>query len=115
MSQRRDPSVRSRAARRDPASCFLESSRVPRDCALGDGVYRSGYDPRIRAAFASARSFVTPYDAYGLDEYFAECVRAYADVFNDTRSPWPPATREGLRACDAAMYAIVADIFASPS
>jgi len=83
------------------------------DCALGDGVYRSGYDPQIRAAFASARSFVTPYAACGLDEYFAECVRAYADVFNDVDSPWPPATRERLRVCDAAMYEIVADIFAS--
>ncbi len=37
------------------------------DCALGDGVYRSGYDPEIRAAFASARPFVTPYAACGLD------------------------------------------------
>jgi len=64
------------------------------DCALGDGVYRSGYDPHIRAAFAAARGFVTPYAASGLDEYFAECVRAYADVLNDPHSPWPRATRE---------------------
>jgi len=81
------------------------------DCALGDGIYRSGYDPHIRAAFAAARGFVTPYAACGLDEYFAECVRAYADVFNDAGSPWPPATRERLHACDPAMHAIVADIF----
>jgi len=83
------------------------------DCALGDGVYRSGFDPKIRAAFAAARSFVTPYAASGLDEYFAECVRAYADVLNDVDSPWPRATRERLRACDPAMHAIVAKIFAS--
>jgi len=83
------------------------------DCALGDGIYRSGYDPKIRTAFASARSFVTPYAACGLDEYFAECVRAYADVFNDATSPWPPATRERLRSCDPMMHAIVAEIFAS--
>jgi len=82
------------------------------DCALGDGIYRSGYDPQIRAAFAAARSFVTPYAASGLDEYFAECVRAYGDVFNDANSPWPPATRERLRVCDPAMHAIVADVFA---
>ncbi len=57
------------------------------DCALGDGVYRSGFDPQIRSAFAAARAFVTPYAASGLDEYFAECVRAYADRLNDARSP----------------------------
>ena len=81
------------------------------DCALGGGVYRSGFDPKIRAAFAGARAFVTPYAAFGLDEYFAESVRAYASVFNDDISMWPVATRERLRACDPAMHAIVADIF----
>jgi len=78
------------------------------DCALGDGVYRSGFDPQIRSAFGAARAFVTPYAASGLDEYFAECVRAYADVFNDRHSPWPRATRERLHMCDPAMHAIVA-------
>ncbi len=82
------------------------------DCALGGGVYRSGFDPQIRSAFAAARAFVTPYAATGLDEYFAECVRAYADVLNDPHSPWPRATRERLRSCDPAMHAIVAEIFA---
>jgi hypothetical protein len=85
------------------------------DCALGDGVYRSGYDMRIRASFAAARSFVTPYAACGLDEYFAESVRAYADVLNDPHSPWPRATRERLLGCDPAMHAIVAEIFDSAS
>jgi hypothetical protein len=83
------------------------------DCALGAGTYRSGFDPKIRAAFAAARAFVTPYAATGLDEYFAESVRAFADVFNDEVSPWPRATRERLRACDPAMHAIVAEIFAT--
>ncbi|MHB1549572.1 MAG: hypothetical protein ACYCX6_00025 [Vulcanimicrobiaceae bacterium] len=41
------------------------------DCALGGGVYRSGIDPAIRAAFGTAQQFVTPYAATGLDEYFA--------------------------------------------
>jgi len=81
------------------------------DCALGDGIYRSGYDTQIRSAFAAARSFVTPYAAAGLDEYFAECVRSYADVLNDPHSPWPRATRERLRGCDPAMHAIVAAVF----
>jgi hypothetical protein len=83
------------------------------DCALGDGVYRSGFDPKIRAAFAAAGAFVTPYAASGLDEYFAESVRAYANVFNDDVSPWPRATRERLKACDPSMHAIVAEIFAT--
>ena len=83
------------------------------DCALGGGVYRSGFDPKIRSAFAGARAFVTPYAACGLDEYFAESVRAYASVFNDAVSPWPAATRNRLRVCDPAMHEIVAEIFAS--
>jgi hypothetical protein len=41
------------------------------DCALGGGVYRSGYDARVRSAFQSARTFVTPYASTGLDEYIA--------------------------------------------
>jgi hypothetical protein len=41
------------------------------DCALGNGVYRSGYDPEIRGAFHHASSFVTPYAASSTDEFFA--------------------------------------------
>jgi hypothetical protein len=80
------------------------------DCALGGGVYRSGHDPAIRAAFASARSFVTPYAATGLDEYFAESLRAYVEV-NDPGSPWPAATRERLRGIDPAMHAVLERFF----
>jgi len=72
------------------------------DCALDDGVYRSGYDTHIRAALAAARVFATPYAASGFDDYFAECVRAYAYVLDDARSPWPRARRERLHACDPA-------------
>ena len=82
------------------------------DCALGGGVYRSGYDLAGRRAFARAREFVTPYAATGLDEYFAESVRAYVEV-NDPRSPWPKATRARLREVDAAMYAFVDGLFAT--
>jgi hypothetical protein len=82
------------------------------DCALGGGVYLSGYDPRIRAAFTNARQFVTPYAATGLDEYMAEALRAYAEL-NDPSSPWPRATRERLLACDPALHAIVARLFAA--
>jgi len=83
------------------------------DCALGDGVYRSGVDPAIRAAYTGARAFVTPYAASGLDEYMAEALRAYADGLNDVASLWPRATRERLLACDPTMHAIVAELFAS--
>jgi hypothetical protein len=82
------------------------------DCALGGGVYRSGYDQRIRAAFNAARSFVTPYAATSLDEYFAESLRAYVGV-NDTHSPWPQATRERLALVDPQMHGYVSALFRS--
>ena len=69
------------------------------DLALGGGVYLSGMDPAIGRSFRDARAFVTPCAASGLDEYFAECVRAYAEA-NDPRSAWPPATRARLEALD---------------
>jgi hypothetical protein len=80
------------------------------DCALGAGVYRSGYDARVRAAFSAARTYVTPYAATGLDEYFAESLRAFVEV-NDAQSPWPRATRARLRAVDPAMCDFVAGLF----
>ncbi len=82
------------------------------DCALGGGIYRSGIDPRVRRLFANARVFVTPYAATGLDEYFAEALRAYVEV-NDPASPWPRATRERLRRIDRAMYDYVETIFST--
>jgi hypothetical protein len=81
------------------------------DCALGGGVYRSGLDPRVRAAFAAAREYVTPYASTGLDEYFAEALRAYVEV-NDPASPWPPATRERLRRIDIEIFTYVDGLFA---
>lgn len=84
------------------------------DCALGGGVYRSGYDAAIRAAFSAACSFVTPYAASGLDEYMAECLRAYAGL-NDEHSPWPPATRARLQQCDSTMYELIAELFSAPT
>jgi hypothetical protein len=81
------------------------------DCALGGGVYLSGLDPRIRRAFRAARGFVTPYAASGLDEYFAESLRAWVEA-NDARSPWPRATRARLRELDPAMAHILETRFA---
>jgi hypothetical protein len=80
------------------------------DCALGGGVYLSGVDPRIRRAFRAARGFVTPYAASGLDEYFAESLRAWVEA-NDPRSPWPRATRARLRELDPAMCRILESLF----
>ncbi len=80
------------------------------DCALGGGVYRSGIDPQLRALFANATGFVTPYAATGVDEYFAESLRAYVEA-NDPASPWPRATKLRLRHGDPAMYEFVARLF----
>jgi len=82
------------------------------DCALGGGIYRSSADPVVRAHFESARDFVTPYAATGIDEYFAECLRAYVEA-NDPASCWPPATRERLRRVDAGMSDYVKELFAN--
>lgn len=81
------------------------------DCALGGGVYRSSFDSSIRRAFAATRGFVTPYAATGLDEYFAESLRAYVEI-NDAVSPWPTATRERLASVDPAMYRFIEALFA---
>ncbi|HEY5426532.1 MAG TPA: hypothetical protein VIJ77_08295, partial [Candidatus Tumulicola sp.] len=80
------------------------------DCALGGGIYRSGVDPRVRTLFANAKAFVTPYAATGLDEYFAESLRAYVEA-NDAASPWPRATRDRLRRIDPAMCEYVDELF----
>src|SRR5580700_4926399 len=80
------------------------------DCALGGGVYRSGIDPQVRALFANATTFVTPYAATGVDEYFAESLRAYVEA-NDAASPWPRATRARLRHGDPGMHEFVENLF----
>jgi hypothetical protein len=82
------------------------------DCALGGGVYFTGVDQRVREAFRDARAFVTAYAASGVDEYFAESVRAYVGA-NDERSPWPKVSRERLAQVDPVMSALVAQVFAS--
>ena len=72
--------------------------------------YYSFETSAIRNAFASAHSFVNEYAASGLDEYFAESVRAYVEV-NDDRSQWLPLTRDDLARCDPTMYALVEELF----
>jgi hypothetical protein len=81
------------------------------DCALGDGVYRSSIEPKIRRAFAAATAFVTPYAASSCDEYFAEAVRAWVGA-NDPHSLWPAVSRERLARVDTNMCEIVSGLFA---
>ena len=73
--------------------------------------YLSFESAGIRKAFASATGFVNEYAASGLDEYFAECVRAYVEV-NDPRSSWLPLTRHDLLTRDPRMFALVERLFA---
>lgn len=80
------------------------------DCALGGGVYRSGIDPEVRALFANATEFVTPYASTGIDEYFAEGLRAFVEA-NDVTSHWPRATKARLRKVDVGLYAYVDRLF----
>jgi len=82
------------------------------DCALGSGVYFSSTAPEIRAAFTAAKSFVTPYAATGIDEYFAECVRAWVGC-NDIKSFWPTATRGRLAKVDRNMYDCIGRLISS--
>lgn len=80
------------------------------DCALGGGVYFSSVDPTLRDLFANARHFVTPYAATGIDEYFAEALRAFIEA-NDVTSHWPRATKARLKKIDAGLYAYVDRLF----
>jgi hypothetical protein len=80
------------------------------DCALGAGVYRSSIDPVLRSLFTNARSFVTPYAATGLDEYFAENMRAFVEI-NDAASFWPRVSRERLRQIDPEMHRYLERLF----
>lgn len=81
------------------------------DLALGGETYKSGSDPRVRAAYASARAFVTPYAASGLDEWFAEGVRAVVGA-NVPTSPWPMVSPERFRKIDPRGFEIISDLIA---
>lgn len=68
--------------------------------------YFSYENAEVRATFASCPGFVNEYAATGLDEYFAEALRAYTEV-NDDRSSWPPLTRYDLFARDPRLFGLV--------
>lgn len=72
--------------------------------------YFSFEDEGIRGAYAAASGFVNEYAASGLDEYFAESLRAYVEV-NDDRSCWLPLTRQALQTRDSRMFSILEALF----
>lgn len=74
--------------------------------------YFSFESAEVRDAFASATGFVNEYAASGLDEYFAECTRAYVEV-NDDRSSWLPLTRHDLYTRDPQMFSLLGRLFSS--
>jgi len=80
------------------------------DCALGGGVYRSSIDPQVRALFAGAQTFVTP---YGRNRRRRVLRRIAARVRRGQRLrlPWPRATRARLRHGDPGMHDYVEMLF----
>jgi len=74
--------------------------------------YFSYESEELRYYFGTATGFVNEYAASGLDEYFAESVRAYLEI-NDSRCAWLPLTRQGLYARDPRMFALIERLFGS--
>ena len=74
--------------------------------------YFSFESTELRHYFATATGYVNEYAATGLDEYFAESVRAYVEV-NDGRCAWLPLTRQDLFLRDPRMFGLVDRLFAS--
>jgi len=74
--------------------------------------YFSYESEELRHYFGTATGFVNEYAASGLDEYFAESVRAYLEI-NDSRCAWLPLTRLDLHVRDPRMFALIDRLFAS--
>ena len=74
--------------------------------------YFSFESEELRYYFATATGYINEYAATGLDEYFAESVRAYVEI-NDPRCAWLPVTRQDLFLRDPRMFALVDRLFAS--
>lgn len=74
--------------------------------------YYSFENEELRYYFATATGYVNEYAASGLDEYFAESVRAYVEV-NDPACAWLPLTRQDLFLRDPRMFGLVERLFAS--
>jgi hypothetical protein len=74
--------------------------------------YYSFENEELRFYFATATGYVNEYAASGLDEYFAESVRAYVEV-NDPACAWLPLTRQDLFLRDPRMFGLIERLFAS--
>jgi hypothetical protein len=74
--------------------------------------YYSFESEELRYYFATATGYVNEYAASGLDEYFAESVRAYVEV-NDPACAWLPLTRQDLFLRDPRMFGLIERLFAS--
>ena len=74
--------------------------------------YFSYESEELRCYFATATGFVNEYAASGLDEYFAESMRAYLEI-NDSRCAWLPLTRRDLLTRDPRMFALIERLFKS--
>ncbi len=74
--------------------------------------YFSFESEELRFYFSTATGYVNEYAASGLDEYFAESLRAYVEV-NDPACAWLPLTRQDLFLRDPRMFALVDRLFAS--
>jgi hypothetical protein len=72
--------------------------------------YYSFESEELRYYFATATGYINEYAATGLDEYFAESVRAYVEV-NDPACAWLPVTRQDLYLRDPRMFALVDRLF----
>ena len=74
--------------------------------------YFSFESEELRRYFSTATGYVNEYAASGLDEYFAESVRAYLEI-NDSRCAWLPLTRQGLFSRDPRMFGLIERLFAT--
>jgi hypothetical protein len=86
------------------------------DCALGGGDYFSVAHAGVRRAFRAAhkrKAFITPHAGIGVDEYFAEGMRAMVGVYEDEHS-WPPVSPELLREVDPTLYTLLERIWRAP-
>jgi len=72
--------------------------------------YFSFESEELRYYFATATGYINEYAATGLDEYFAESVRAYVEI-NDPRCAWLPLTRQDLFLRDPRMFALIDRLF----
>ncbi|MBC5825436.1 MAG: hypothetical protein GIW99_09160 [Candidatus Eremiobacteraeota bacterium] len=78
--------------------------------AAGERSYFSFESAELRHYFSTATGFINEYAASGLDEYFAESVRAYVEI-NDPLCTWLPLTRRDLLSKDPRLFALIERIF----